>query len=109
MKLHGTAPRLISTSLILAFLLLSLAACQTPAGRTGGAVVDDATITSKVKAKLFDENILRGIAISVETFQGEVTLTGAVDSREQKDRAEDIAEDVNGVKKVNNHIKIKAS
>lgn len=48
--------------------------CQTPAGRSAGEVVDDATITTKVKAGLFDESVLRGLAISVETFKGEVTL-----------------------------------
>ena len=68
---------------------------------------DDATITTKVKTKLLDDSILRGVAISVETFEGNVTLTGAVDTGEQKTRAEDLAKSVNGVKKVNNHIMIK--
>jgi hyperosmotically inducible protein len=107
MKLRESASRWVSMSLVFAFLLLSLAACQTPAGRTGGEVVDDATITTKVKAKLLDENILRSLGISVETFGGDVTLTGAVDTSEQKDRAQELAKSVNGVKKVNNLIKIK--
>ena len=107
MKLRETASRGISMSVVLAFLLLSLAACQTPAGRTSGEVVDDATITSKVKAKLLDESVLRGIAISVETFEGNVTLTGAVDTKTQKDRAEQVAKSVYGVKKVNNLLMIK--
>ena len=70
-------------------------------------MVDDATITTKVKAKLFDESILRGFAISVDTFEGNVTLTGAVDTEEQKEKAGEIAASVYGVKKVNNLIKIK--
>jgi hyperosmotically inducible protein len=107
MKLRETASRSISMSVVLAFLLLSLAACQTPAGRTSGEVVDDATITSKVKAKLLDESVLRGIAISVETFEGNVTLTGAVDTKTQKDRAEQVAKSVYGVKKVNNLLMLK--
>ena len=88
-----------------AFFMVS--ACQTPAGRTAGQVVDDATITTKVKAKLFDESILRGFAISVETFEGSVTLTGAVDSEMQKERAGQIADSVHGVRQVNNLLKIK--
>jgi osmotically-inducible protein OsmY len=33
-----------------------------------------------VKAKLFDDNTLRGIGISVDTFGGDVSLTGAVEN-----------------------------
>jgi len=36
-------------------------------------------VTTKVKAKLFDDNILRGASISVDTFGGYVTLTGDKD------------------------------
>lgn len=79
-----------------------LLACQTPAGRTPGAVVDDATITTKVKAKLFEDEKLSGFAISVDTFKGEVTLTGAVKTPEEKERATEIARSVEGVKAVNN-------
>jgi hyperosmotically inducible protein len=88
-------------------VLFSFSACQTPAGRSAGQVVDDATITTKVKAKLFDESILRGFAISVETFEGTVTLTGAVDTEEQREKAGQIAASTEGVEKVNNLLKIK--
>jgi len=88
-------------------MVCSLLACQTPAGRTAGTVIDDATITTKVKAKLFDESILRGFAISVETFEGEVTLTGAVDTQKQRERAGQITRSVSGVRGVNNLLKLK--
>jgi len=32
-------------------------------------------VTTKVKPKLFDDNIVRGASISVDTFEGNVTLT----------------------------------
>jgi hyperosmotically inducible protein len=88
-------------------VLFSFSACQTPAGRSAGQVIDDGTITTKVKAKLFDESILRGFAISVQTFEGTTTLTGAVDTEEQKERAGQIAASTEGVKNVNNLLKIK--
>ena len=88
-------------------LLFIIVACQTPAGRTAGQVVDDATITTKVKAKLFDQSFLRGFAISVDTFEGAVTLTGAVQTEAQKNSAGTIAGSVYGVKGVNNLIVIK--
>jgi hyperosmotically inducible protein len=97
----------VSILLLCLAVLFSFSACQTPAGRSTGQVVDDATITTKVKAKLFDESILRGFAISVETFEGTVTLTGAVDTEEQKEKAGQVAASTDGVKKVNNLLKIK--
>ena len=81
--------------------------CQTTAGRSAGEVVDDSTITTKVKAKLFSDESLSGFAISVETFKGEVTLTGAVESEQQKSDATEIAQSVHGVRQVNNLLKIK--
>lgn len=90
-------------------MIFYLLACQTPAGRSAGEVIDDATITTKVKAKLLDDSILQGFAISVETFEGEVTLTGAVDTQDQKQRAAEIARSVSGVRKVNNLLKVKGS
>jgi BON domain len=43
-------------------------------------------VTTKVKTKLFDDNILRGVGISVDTFGGYVTLTGAADNETQRER-----------------------
>ncbi|MBW2305683.1 MAG: BON domain-containing protein [Deltaproteobacteria bacterium] len=91
----------------LAVVLISGVSCMTPAGRTAGEVIDDATITTKVKAKLLTESILKGFAISVQTFEGLVTLIGAVDTAEQKAQAESIARSVSGVVGVNNNLKIK--
>ncbi len=88
-------------------MLSSLIACQTPAGRTTGEVVDDATINTKVKAALFDDEKVSGFAISVDTFKGQVTLTGAVDNEQQRERAGDIAGSVTGVRTVNNQLNIK--
>jgi hyperosmotically inducible protein len=104
-----TRKRVWLRAAVFALMMSSLLACQTPAGRSAGEVIDDATITTKVKAKLFDESILRGFAISVETFEGEVTLTGAVETDAQRERAAEIAGSVTGVKSVKNLLKIKKS
>jgi hyperosmotically inducible periplasmic protein len=94
----------LTVSLCFFFVLCS---CQTPAGRTAGQVVDDATITTKVKAKLLKDSIMSGFAISVQTFEGDVTLTGAVTSEEIKQRATMLTNSVLGVQKVHNLIKVK--
>jgi hyperosmotically inducible protein len=69
--------------------------------------VDDGTITTEVKAKLLNDNMTKGVAVSVETFQGQVTLTGGVDNEAQRDRVAAIARTVKGVKKVNNLVTVK--
>lgn len=89
-------------------LLLSLmVSCTTPAGRSTGQVVDDAAITTQVKADLLADKEVSGFAVSVETFKGEVVLTGAVDSWAQSNKAAQIARRVHGVNTVKNLLKIK--
>ena len=47
-----------------------------------------------------------GFAISVKTFEGEVTLTESVDPDDAKERATEVASSVYGVKQVNNLLKV---
>jgi len=88
-------------------LLTALWSCQTPAGRTAGVVIDDASITTQVKAKIFHDKILKGLAISVSTFEGEVTLIGAVKTFSMKQHATRVTGSVAGVRSVKNLLKIK--
>jgi len=97
----------IFAALLLATLLSLTVSCTTPAGRSAGTVVDDASITTQVKTELLADKLVSGVAISVQTFKGEVVLTGAVDSPEQIQKAEDIARSVKGVTKVKNLLKLK--
>ena len=96
-------------AVILVCFALAFAAfgCSTPAGRSAGEVVDDSTIVTKVKAKLIRDSILQGFSIDVDVFQGEVTLTGGVNTPDQKERAGRIAQETTGVSKVNNLLKVK--
>ena len=99
--------KLMTALIICAGMLCAVCSCATPAGRTTGQVVDDGTITTKVKTKLLNDDLLSGFAISVSTFKGEVTLTGSVDSKQARDKAAFLARNTLGVSKVNNLIKIK--
>ena len=88
----------------MAFVLAtSLIGCAAMSGReTPGEYVDDATITTKVKARIIDE---LGVGqIGVETMQLVVQLSGFVDSQTVKERAGRIARNVSGVKEVRNNI-----
>lgn len=94
-------------ALFSALLLSLVVSCTTPAGRSTGQVVDDAAITAQVKADLLADKEISGLAVSVETFKGEVVLTGAVDSWAQSNKAAQIARRVHGVSTVKNLLKIK--
>ncbi|MFA7415717.1 MAG: BON domain-containing protein [Rhizobium sp.] len=69
-----------------------------------GVALDDAAITSKVKAAIFAEPGLRTLQISVDTVKGVVTLSGSVGSPADSDRAKSLATAVAGVKEVNNRL-----
>ena len=74
-----------------------------------GAVIDDASITAKVKTALIAESDLSGFAIDVDTSANVVTLNGTVDSDAKRERAETVAKGVEGVKEVKNNLIVKAS
>ena len=87
-------------------LLLSTAGCTAMTGETAGQNVDDSTITASVKTKLAADKIGSLTRINVDTSRQVVSLNGVVESTEQKARAEQLASQVSGVKKVNNNLQV---
>ncbi|HZH85440.1 MAG TPA: BON domain-containing protein [Phototrophicaceae bacterium] len=75
-------------------------------GETAGQNVDDSTITASVKSKLAADKLGSLTRIDVDTTRQVVSLNGIVESPEQKARAEQLASQVSGVKKVNNNLQI---
>jgi len=65
-----------------------------------GAKVDDSVITTKVKAALISDPIIKSFDIGVVTRDGEVQLSGFVEDQTQVDRAIEVAREVEGVKNV---------
>jgi hyperosmotically inducible periplasmic protein len=89
-------------------LTTSLAACAVTSGReTAGEYVDDATITTKVKAAMFDDPSVKVMQIGVETMQNVVQLSGFVDSAQIKARAGELARGVEGVREVRNDLVVR--
>lgn len=66
----------------------------------------DERIREDLHEKLSDDPFLDPSEIEVSVTKGEVVLTGMVDSRMDKRRAEDIAERILGVRNVENRIRI---
>ena len=74
---------------------------------TVGEKVDDAVITTKVKAALLADPVVKSGDIGVVTRDGEVQLSGFVDTQDQIDRASEVVRSVQGVKNVRNELSIK--
>lgn len=76
-------------------------------GRTAGRVLDDKTITAKVSEKLENEPVYKFSNVDVKTFDGIVQLSGFVATNDQKQRAGELAQSVDGVTRVVNNITMK--
>lgn len=74
------------------------------AASDAAALVDDATITTKVKAGLAQDMDLGALKIDVDTNAGTVTLSGTVKSEQTRERAGQIAQGVPGVSSVVNKL-----
>lgn len=101
-----------SKSLLLAAMvamsLQGLTACTpTPHRETVGEYMDDATITTRVKAAMASDSNVSAREVNVETYRGVVQLSGFVDSESEARRAVEVARKVPGVQSVRNDIRIK--
>ncbi|MES1240300.1 MAG: BON domain-containing protein [Acidobacteriota bacterium] len=85
-------------------VMLALGACSST--RSPGTQVDDAAITAAVKAKLAADGDINPFNIDVDTNEGVVTLQGRVEKEEARTKAEQLARDTNGVKRVINLVKV---
>ena len=92
--------------------VLALTGCQmgsheSSSDRTAGRALDDKTITAEVKGRLSDDPLYKFSDVDVKTFGGVVQLSGFVNTNEQKQRAAEIARQVNGVTQVVDNITLK--
>lgn len=89
--------------------LLIMSGCQsTPKDeRSEGRALDDKHITAHVEKGLEQEPTYKFNGVDVSTFAGVVQLSGFVNTDGQRIRAQQIAEDTDGVKEVKNGIALK--
>ena len=102
-KRHRLLSFLVCIMLVTAFL----GCASTPTKEGTGEYVDDSAITTKVKAAIVNEPTLKVFQINVETFKGEVQLSGFVDSTQSVQKAGEVARSVKGVKSVKNSLIVK--
>ena len=102
-KRHRILSFLVCIVLVTAFL----GCASTPKREGTGEYLDDSAITTKVKAAIFNEPTLKVFQINVETFKGEVQLSGFVDSAQSVSKAGEVARGVKGVRSVKNNLIVK--
>lgn len=74
--------------------------------RSYGDVISDASITATVKSKLLWSKHAQGMSANVDTKSGKVTLEGTTDSAEAKEMAGLLASNTDGVRSVENNLKV---
>ena len=95
-----------ASAILLTAALATIMGCAATATREStGEYVDDAAITTKVKAAILDRPTLKLLDIHVETVKGVVHLWGVVASQSIVDEAGKVAAGVAGVRSVRNDMR----
>lgn len=94
-------------SALTALLLVGPGCASSPRHASTGEYVDDSVITVRVKTAIIMEPTLKASEINVETFKGQVQLSGFVRDVEDVSKATEVAHSVNGVKAVINSLVVK--
>ena len=99
----------LASCLLLPVFASSLTGCADDSRyeRTAGEYVDDKIIVSRVASALARDPEYKFQEVVVASHQGTVQLSGFVPTGDQKDKAEDIADKVPGVKDVDNKITVR--
>jgi hyperosmotically inducible protein len=79
----------------------------TSAANTAVKSLDDGALTTKIKAKMALDDVVKALDINVDTTNGVVTLTGRVATDAERDRAVQLAKETEGVRGVTNNIQVR--
>ena len=99
--------RAIAFAALAGITLVSVGCAVVRGQQTAGSYVDDAAITTSIKAKLVEDKIVSASSISVETLNGTVQLSGFAKSVTEKSQAEQIARNTKNVRSVRNDIVVR--
>ena len=96
------------TSILAVLAIATASGCAVTRGQeSAGAYIDDAAITTSVKARFVENKDVDASSIKVETLNGTVMLSGFAKDQTERMAAEDIAAKVKGVKSVRNSIAVR--
>lgn len=112
--MNRTRPSILRPLGVLAVIAAAAAAVSGLSGcavardqQTVGSYIDDATLTTRVKAKFAEDPVVSAMAINVETMKGTVQLSGFAKSAGERATAERLARNTSGVVAVRNDILVR--
>ncbi len=92
----------------MAVTVLTLSGCVAPGTPNNpSTAMDDANMTTLVKAALMNEAVYKVNQIRVETIGGVVTLTGVVQTRLEADRVVEMTKTIKGVKEIKDGLEVR--
>ncbi len=106
---------------IFVFMVIALSGCEVLVASAAGVgagyfvakeerpakqVLSDASITGEIKTKYVQDETVSAFDINVDTYNGNVTLSGSVSSPEEVQKAVGIAHSVKGVKMVTSELTV---
>ena len=103
MRIH----RIRSAAVILS--VLGAAQLGSAADRSIGTTLDDSIISGRIEAAMARDKQVSALDINVTTYRGVIQLSGFADSKEEAQRAVEIAKQVEGVESVKNAIRTRSS
>ena len=99
--------RIVAKVLTVASIAPVLGCVGSPKQEAIGQYTEDAVISTKVKAAIFNEPTLKSMEINVETFKGRVQLSGFVRTQANASTAIEAARGVTGVLDVKDDMRLK--
>lgn len=102
-----TIIRFASAFFVVLAFLIAVGCASTPKQEGTAEYIDDSILTTKVNAAILGEPTLSSVEINVETFKGDVQLSGFVNSSADISKAVEVANNVIGVKSVKNDMRLR--
>jgi osmotically-inducible protein OsmY len=99
--------KLISAVFLAVTLVIAAGCASTPTQEGTGEYVTDSWITTKVKAALVEDSLVRATEVNVETVKGAVQLSGFLSSEAAMQQAVRITRSIKGVTSVKNDMRVK--
>ena len=107
MTIRNRFTLVLATSFAAVALLTATGCAVTRGQESVGAYIDDAAITTAVKARFVENKDVDASSIRVETMKGTVMLSGFAKNMTEKSTAEVLARKINGVVMVKNEITVR--
>ena len=103
---RSLSQKFIFMTVLMVFGLALFSGCASMTGETAGENIDDATMHSKATAIVVKDPDAHYFKVDVTVTQGDVVLTGFVNSRDTEDRLVAKIREIRGVKSVKSLLKV---